>query len=165
MPNIAPYLSALLLITLPLFVQADDDLAVDQADSLDFDNFHISKQSDVKLYDSKKGTFIGQNAPSQSEINPQSDSHKTKKDLATTPSSASKKILNDNTDTSIAPDQFKIRQRYSLSKNSASTPTQATNQLYTTMAKQCPNGWNKHKEWSVAVDNDFYLYYQFSCRP
>ena len=166
MNNALPYIGVLLL-TLMNPVHADDEFAVDAADSLDFDNFHESKPHEVKLYDSKSGQFIGQKNTKAVKVFEQqsaANSNTTADSTSASPEAAvAIDTFDDVANKDSAPTHFEIRQRYSLKQTGVSTPADATNQLYQQMAKHCPKGWKKNNEWSVAVEDDFYLHYQFEC--
>ena len=53
---------------------------------------------------------------------------------------------------------FIIRARYSIT-----APYQALSQLHQDMATYCPLGWEKDREWTSPVENDYYLHYEFTC--
>lgn len=169
MKNALPYINVLLLALMNP-VHADDEFAVDAADSLDFDNFHKSKPHEMKLYDSKSGQFIGQKNAKVVKVFEQQEHLNAANNNTTTDSTSSSPeaavaidTFDDAANKDSAPTHFEIRQRYSLNQSGVSTPADATNQLYQQMAKHCPKGWKKNNEWSVAVEDDFYLHYRFEC--
>jgi hypothetical protein len=61
--------------------------------------------------------------------------------------------------------QFEIRERYSLGR-STTTPYSALyviEALHQQMADICSNGWEIIREFSVPVESDFYMHYEFEC--
>lgn len=128
---------------------ADDEFDVDQADTLDFESFHKPKNNAVKIYNSETQQFFSSSSTS---------SEKTTSNLRTSSERKYKEeVLSGQT--------HEIRQRYTVdeSEHTTDTANTATNALHKKMARYCPQGWHKQKEWSVPVDGDFYLHYQFRC--
>jgi hypothetical protein len=146
----------LLLVSTLLYsaVASTEELDVDQADSMDFEKFHQSKNQSIKAYDSKTGEIFG-----------------IKKEKAKKHSTADTSTLSAPTNslaeakTTIG-QRLEIRQRYAvtISEHTTDTSYTAMDTLHKTMARHCPNGWEKQKEWSTAVEKDFYLHYAFQCR-
>lgn len=62
-------------------------------------------------------------------------------------------------------ERFMIRVRYTLGTSSKTdySPSSAVNNLHQQMARYCPQGWLKIREWSVPVEQDYYLHYLFQC--
>jgi hypothetical protein len=138
---IVSLLTSLLLTTT---VSAND---VDDADSLDFETFHTDKEKTVKTWQTNpKETF---NNDQNIEI-----------DVSNSLSISTQKNRHENNSNT-----FETRERYTLN-NSLKTPYSAfyvIEALHKKMADLCPQGWEKTREWSIPVENDFYLYYQFNC--
>lgn len=133
-------------------VNADFD--IDDSDSLDFESFHTDKKSAIKVYENKKTTTkkVYKEAVTNSTDHSQNNN-------------STKAVIEDAEDgyTGI----YEIRERYTLNK-SIHTPYSAfyvIENLHKQMAKLCPQGWEKQREWSVAADDDFYMHYQFQCLP
>jgi len=60
--------------------------------------------------------------------------------------------------------RFMIRVRYSPSaENNGTTASAATNSLHGQMAQHCPTGWMVIREWSLPVEQDYYLHTLFQC--
>lgn len=129
------------------------DYDVDDSDSLDFESFHTDKKSAIKIYQDK-----------------QTSPKKVYQDTASKPAAAAEQTKTSaNTVIEEVEDGYtgiyEIRERYTLGK-SAHTPYSAffvIESLHKQMAELCPKGWEKQREWSVAIDEDFYLHYQFRC--
>ena len=149
-----------------------DAFDVDDADTLDFESFHKTKKDSIKIYDSQTGEILPSNkynktvktyeTETPTETAQQAAPASTATPTATT---AVVKPKAEETDSS-AGQKYEIRQRYAIgeSENTSDTPYTAMNALYKKMAKYCPQGWVKEKEWSVPVEGDFYLHYEFSCQ-
>lgn len=162
-------LNILLMAAIYTPLQAEEEMAVDEADGLNFDSFHESKEGQVKLFDAEKGRFLGQGEPGNTratKVYQQDDTPESTIEgiAAKTPAASADIDANDDVINKPAVDGlYEIRQRYSLQQHSELSPAHAANQLHRQMAKLCPQGWQKQREWSVPVDADFFLYYQFEC--
>ncbi len=149
---------------------AGDAFDVDDADTLDFESFHQSNDDSIKVYDTDTG-----------EVMPGRNRNKTVKTYAieTTEPQTQQAApeMTPRTPATAAPSKteqpgsrtgqsYEIRQRYAVgdSENTSDTPYTAMNALHRKMAKYCPKGWIKEKEWSVPVESDFYLHYEFTCQ-
>lgn len=148
-------LSALLLMVASATALAEFD--VDQADSLNFEAFHKDKDSAVKLWESDDGKaeklYTEQSvAPSQA-----TEQNHTK--------TAPAQPMQDHKLAGQSGKKFEARERYTLSR-SAATPYSAfyvIEALHKQMAAACTDGWEKLREWSVPVEADYFLYYEFRC--
>lgn len=117
---------------------AEEEMMVDQADSLDFDSFHKppKKEAERSIFD-----FF-------------SDSKSTTNDPL--PLKISDEILKVQQRYTPEPSKQTINtEQYSAFS--------AINALHQQMAKHCPQGWVKTGEWSTPIDADFQLHYQFHC--
>ena len=108
---------------------------VDQADSLDFDSFHKppKKEAERSIFD-----FF----------------------------SDSKNTPNDQQPPKNNDEPLQVQQLYTLEPSK--TPSQdsilsAINGLHQQMAKHCPKGWVKTREWVTPIKADHQLHYQFLC--
>ena len=140
------YLLLPLLVMLNQVARAEFD--VDQADSLDFESFHQDKDSTIKLWEQKK--------PKAEEATPLNTKNNTD---GNQPSDKTSNASN------VSGKKFEARERYTLIR-STQTPYSAfyvIEALHRQMAKSCPKGWEKLREWSVPVDGDFFMYYEFRC--
>lgn len=115
----------------------EDDFDVDQADSLDFEAFHKPKNQGIKLWEQK---------PSQNTYDKATNANPNTKSAATKRSNNSGK-------------RFVARSQYSSGQASVSI-----NALYQQMLENCPNGWDKKKEWAENDGQQLYLYASFDCR-
>ena len=140
--------SLILLFTAVSYAEFD----VDQSDSLDFESFHANKKSAIKIYENKKP--VKKNNHQKSATNFSADDQtKASSNSATKKSEARHSGI------------YEIRERYTLNK-SIHTPYSAfyvIESLHRKMAERCPQGWEKQREWSVAIEDDFYMHYQFLC--
>ncbi len=144
------------LILLCIFsLSAHSASDVDMADSLDFNAFHNDKKETQKTWktEPKKPIDNTQNININTSSSVSISSQQANKN---TPHNSSFSN-NDNT--------HKIHERYTLN-NSLKTPYSAfyvIEALHKKMAELCPTGWEKTREWSTPVENDFNLHYQFIC--
>lgn len=133
---------------------------------------------DADVADSKeqavKKVYLEQDRPKNSD-------HAPSTTTLTAPSPASSTALTNAASTSITVEaldvfdnteypvdtgkRYEIRTRYTLKPgNSASLSADAaTDIMHGKMAQQCPQGWEKQREWSLPVEGDYYLHYQFEC--
>lgn len=129
---------------------------VDQADTLDFESFHKDKDSAIKLWDDDKNK-----TQKLYKDDPKAGKKESAEPAATTDQSKSLANVPEN----VTGKKFEIRERYSLER-STTTPYSAffvIEALHKDMAITCPEGWEKIREWSIPVEQDFYLYYEFKC--
>jgi hypothetical protein len=122
---------------------------VDDADSLDFESFHKEKNPVIKTYEKNSDNASPQPAATDDQ---EADVKTSNEQAALIPKAVKSR--------------YEIRQRFTTGKsdNTSDGPLQAIDALYKKMATHCPNGWSKEKEWSVPIEGDFYLHYQFNCR-
>ena len=121
-------------------VHAMAEFDVDDADSLDFESFHTNNNQDKKV--GQQESKIPAEAARNSAAN------------------AAEKISDDRQH-----EEYEIRERYTL-KEGDQLPYSAYGAIaamHRQMAALCPNGWEKTREWSIPVDQDFYLYYELTC--
>jgi len=144
---------ASLLISAPLHAS---DYDVDDADSLDFESFHTDKKAAIKIWEGNETQ--------------KSTTQKVYKDEPAHSSTSKSTSAQVKTTTIDEPDdghtgRFEIRERYTLGK-SAHSPYSAfyvIESLHKQMAELCPKGWEIEREWSLPIEGDFYLHYQFKC--
>ena len=139
------------LIYLPIATLADMD--VDECDSLDFEACHQSNEDSIQLFKSKPKS-------TKAYSDEQSAESKTVTPVQKTVFGSTNKKISSNSKA------YEIRERYTLSR-STKTPYSAfyvIEALHKQMAELCPEGWTKLGEWTVPVEDDFYLHYEFSCR-
>ena len=161
-------LCLLISSSLSTYSIAGDAFDVDDADSLDFESFHTSKDNAIKLYDSKTGQILpGQKDQVQKTYEEPAAAKKetVSADTEKANNQAASPGTPAITPASTVGQRFEIRQRYAIgdSEHTTDTPYTAMNALHKKMAKHCPNGWVKQKEWAVPIDSDFYLHYEFQC--
>lgn len=146
---------------------AGDAFDVDDADTLDFESFHKTKEDSIKIYNTETGEILAGKANKKTVKTYQTETagKPQQKTVATPTPTASTKINTENR-ASTAGQRYEIRQRYAFdeSENTSDTPYTAMNALHKKMARYCPQGWIKEKEWSVPVEGDFYLHYEFTCQ-
>ena len=151
---------------------AGDAFDVDEADSLDFESFHKTKEGSIKIYDTDTGEVLPGRNKNQTVKTYEAESKaeataSAKPEQQTAAKPAASQPAEKASKAEQAPGQrYEIRQRYAVgeSENTSDTPYTAMNALHRKMAKYCPEGWVKEKEWSVPVDTDFYLHYEFTCQ-
>lgn len=129
------------------------ELDVDQADSLRFDEFHTDKKAAIKAWEKKPETtkIYDSNAP-QSSSNKDSAVNSNNANLTPAGTATNGK-------------RFEIRERYTLTR-STQTPYSAfyvIEPLYKQAAQLCTKGWKKLSERSEPIEQDFYLYFEIEC--
>jgi hypothetical protein len=161
-----------LLFTVCLSLHAEEEtFTVDEADSLDFDSFHEDKEGEegTSLFGITGGTSgtirKGENAFHPELDNPGKNVGVVEEDLG---SPKKRKPVNDF-DGQKPPKAIgeirNIRVRYAL-YNSKNTPLHAHDAvpvLHSYISDYCPTGWLKLAEWSMPIERDYYLYFQFQC--
>lgn len=133
---------------------ADPD-TVDVADSMDFESFHAT---DIWLIG------IGQDKP----VKPKTDLYDAKVDPAEQQSTSLSRVadISNTSPHSVRRGdiQRQISNPYGFSSDrSTQSPTDATEVMFRNMAKQCPRGWQKDREWSTPTASGFLLHYEFHC--
>jgi|TARA_Y100000310_G_scaffold249786_1_gene255898 hypothetical protein len=133
---------------------ADPD-AVDAADSLDFERFHATDVWSIG---------IGQAKPLQPDRDPSTvDAGRGEKQ----PTAVSRVADSSNPTLRAAQPRTTKRQisnPYGFgSGRTNQTAAQATEVMFRNMAKQCPQGWQKDREWSTPTADGFLLHYEFHC--
>jgi hypothetical protein len=156
---------------------------VDQADTLNFEEFHKHKDTAIKIYQTPKGDMkFGlkpeankvYEAPKKSTATA-TESAATKPATSQTPSNTAAPVQTNVENTAVAAptelpvgnkgQRFEIRERFSLSKSTA-TPYNAITvieALNVQMAGVCKNGWEKTRDFTLPIENDFYQHYEFEC--
>jgi len=165
-------LSPWILIAAGLFsAGAMAQMDVDEADSLNFQDFHKDKKEAVKIWEdgvgkrseTVKAYETGQSTTPSNQAAPAAVTTAAQPAAATGASvAAAAKAANGE----VKPGQrYEIRERYTLSR-SAKTPYSAfyvIEPLYRQASQLCPRGWKKVAERSEPVEQDFYLYYELEC--
>ena len=166
-------LSPWILIAAGLFsAGAMAQMDVDEADSLNFQDFHKDKKEAVKIWEDGVGKRsetvkaydeTGQNTASSAPVAPAAVTTAAQPAAASAAAAtATAKAANGE----VKPGQrYEIRERYTLSR-SAKTPYSAfyvIEPLHKQASQLCPRGWKKVAERSEPVEQDFYLYYQLEC--
>jgi len=149
--------SIVFFVSLTSAVAFAQEMDIDQADSLRFQDFHRDKKEAVKVWE-KKDT-----APTKTYQD------QTAATITSTPTTA---VTTSTTPATIAATpgnlsgkRFEIRERYTLTR-SAKTPYSAfyvIEPLYKQSAQLCAKGWKKLAERSEPIEQDFYLYYEIEC--
>ncbi len=165
------------LVVLPLFVLSfqtqakEEKFVVDEADSLDFESFHKEKEGEqsTSLFGISGGTSgiirEGENVFHPELDNPGKNIGVIEEDLSTP---KKRKSANDFNTKRLPQPKGKIRNirvRYALYKSDY-TPLHAHDAvpvLHSYINDYCPTGWLKLAEWSLPVERDHFLYYQFQC--
>jgi hypothetical protein len=145
--------SLIFFVSLTSAVTFAQEMDIDQADSLRFQDFHKDKKEAVKVWDKKD------NAPTKAY---QDQSTATNAKPATASASSSVETANS---VEISGKRFEIRERYTLTR-SAKTPYSAfyvIEPLYKQSAQLCAKGWKKLAERSEPIEQDYYLYYEIEC--
>lgn len=149
--------SIIFFVSLTSAVAFAQEMDIDQADSLRFQDFHKDKKEAVKVWDKKDTapTKAYQDQPTDAKTSAPNMTAKTSPTPATTtatPGEASGK-------------RFEIRERYTLTR-SAKTPYSAfyvIEPLYKQSAQLCAKGWKKLAERSEPIEQDYFLYYEIEC--
>ncbi len=133
---------------------ADPD-AVDAADSMDFERFHATDVWSIG---------IGQAKP----VRPERDLNKAQGYPTQQRSTTISRVANSVNMTARAAQkagkQRQISNPYGFDSNrSFQSAADATEVLFRNMAKQCPTGWQKDREWSTPTTDGFLLHYEFHC--
>jgi len=178
---------ALLALTLsliaPVLMAAPGD--ADAADSLDFGSFHEEKEGAIVIWDSDKGEMGGftekkttvtyDKAPAGPVTTTPAASNKPAPAVITeelTPNAARAEAMAQtkaqeqlSQGKGYDGQRFMIRVRYALGSSTKTdySASSAINNLHQQMAQHCPQGWLKIKEWSLPVEQDYYLHYLFQC--
>ncbi|HJN50599.1 MAG: hypothetical protein QGI68_10365 [Pseudomonadales bacterium] len=123
-----------------------DPEAVDAADSMDFEQFHATDVWTIG---------IGQ---------PKRDLNEVEADPTDRKSTAISTIADSTNPTHRSVPQRQISNPYGFgSGRSNQSAAQATEVMFRNMAKQCPEGWQKDREWSTPTTDGFLLHYEFHC--
>jgi len=174
MKNLSPWI----LIAAGLFsAGAMAQMDVDEADSLNFKDFHKDKKEAIKVWEDGIGqrsetikTYDqGTPAPTKPATSSQDSSSITSAAKSVPAGQATANAAGAATaknPTETKPGQrYEIRERYTLSR-SAKTPYSAffvIEPLHKQAYQFCPRGWKKLAERSEPVEQDFYLYYELEC--
>lgn len=146
-------LSTTLLLAATTALSQED---VDLADSLNFEEFHKDKKEAVKVFEKKDET---------QKVYKDDTPNTVKTETLPSPS-ANAAASTVTAEAAAEPGKrFEIRERYTLGRSNK-TPYSAfyvIEAMHKQMAEICPNGWNKLKEFSKPVEQDFYLHYEFEC--
>ena len=149
--------SLLFFVSLISAVAFAQEMDIDQADSLRFQDFHKDKKEAVKVWDKKD------NAPTKA-YQDQSAGVTTGAPSTTTTTPATHSTA-PATPGDVSGKRFEIRERYTLTR-SAKTPYSAfyvIEPLYKQSAQLCTKGWKKLTERSEPIEQDYYLYYEIEC--
>lgn len=153
MPNLMLLLASLAgLAALPGLADLD---AVDAADSMDFERFHATDVWSIG---------IGQAKP----VRPKRELNKAQGYPTEQPSRTIARVANSNNMTARTAQKGgyprQISNPYGFDSNrSFQSAADATEVLFRNMAKQCPKGWQKDREWSTPTTDGFLLHYEFHC--
>lgn len=143
-------------------VLAEENMDVDQADSLNFEGFHKDKKEAVKIWkDDKEKTVKAYDQNSTTAPVTTNATVPAATTLTSTPITAGAPTAT----ASKSGKHFEIRERYTLSR-SAKTPYSAfyvIESLHQQSAKLCPKGWKKLTERSEPIEQDFYMFYEIEC--
>ncbi|TNF34926.1 MAG: hypothetical protein EP312_05050 [Gammaproteobacteria bacterium] len=157
----------------------------DDADSLNFESFHEEKEGAIVIWDADKGELGGFTEKHTTVTYEKAPAEPA----ATTPAAsgnAAPAVITEDLSPNAARAQaiaeaqaherraqgkgydgqrFMIRARYSLGNNSKTgdSVASAIHNLHQQMAQHCPQGWLNIKEWSLPVEQDYYLHYLFQC--
>ena len=156
----------------------------DDADSLNFEAFHEEKDGAIVIWDADKGELGGFtekkttvtydepvktdsiNATNQPAAKPAVVTEQLSPNEARAEAYADEQALEKlSQGKGYNGERFMIRARYALG-TSAKTDypaSSAINNLHQQMARYCPQGWLKIREWSLPVEQDYYLHYLFQC--
>ena len=142
------------------------DFDVDDADSLDFESFHEEKDNAVQIWKQGENEWSFKERATKAYADEEKPSSQLQQKTVTSTQQTAAPVTQQVTQKRAkSGDRFEIRQRYTLSR-SAATPYSATHvieNLHQQMADICPAGWEKQREWSVPVAQDYYLHYEFEC--
>ena len=137
-----PYLSLCLVLSLSSIhsstANADDEMAVDQADSLNFEEFHEKDKNSINLFPDRKKEPVNFEAEADAAAGQQQSARTT----------------------------YMARTRFTLQGTSTKTPFTAVTVITAQaqqMAETCPTGWIKIKNWIVPVEGDYYDHIEFAC--
>jgi len=128
-----------------------DPEAVDVADSMDFERFHATDVWSIGI-----GQTTSDPKGEQSESN------------ATEQPTPLHRVADSSNSTQRAAQQSNRQRRisnpYGFSPDrSVQSATDATEGMFRNMAKQCPQGWQKDREWSTPTADGFLLHFEFHC--
>ena len=167
-------LSPWILVAAALFsAGAMAQMDVDEADSLNFQDFHKDKKEAIKVWQDG----IGQRSETIKTYEAASPAATPPGTTATDTSSITSTVAKPAAASASAPAaakpqteaksglRYEIRERYTLSR-SAKTPYSAfyvIEPLHKQAYQFCPRGWKKLTERSEPVEQDFYLYFEVEC--
>jgi hypothetical protein len=170
--RIALILAGCIAMSFAANLQAQMD--VDQADTLNFEEFHKHKDTAIKIYQTPKGDMKFGLKPEANKVYdaaPQKQTATTSESAATTTSATQSTA--DNTAVAAPTElptgkkgqRFEIRERFSLGKSTATSynATTVIEALNVQMADICKKGWEKTRDFALPIDNDFYQHYEFEC--
>lgn len=166
MNTVSPWLLAAAagLFSIGALAQMD----VDQADSLNFQEFHKDKKEAIKVWNDgigKKTETIKTYEQSTTTAAPATTSEPAPAAATPAPAKPAAAVADKQTREVKPSQRYEIRERYTLSR-SAKTPYSAfyvIEPLHKQAAQLCPRGWKKLSERSEPVEQDFYLYYELEC--
>lgn len=125
-------------VAIPATSLADQEMTVDQADSLDFQEFHKEDKGSLNLFTEKKKEPVNFEAEADAAAGQQQSARTT----------------------------YMARTRFTLQGTSTKTPFTAVTVITAQaqqMAETCPTGWIKIKNWIVPVEGDYYDHIEFAC--
>lgn len=172
-------LSPWILIAAGLFsAGAMAQMDVDEADSLNFKDFHKDKKEAIKVWQDGVGQrsetikTYDQGSPAATTPATTSNDASSITSTAAKPATASPAPASAAGSAAAKPQadvkpgqRYEIRERYTLSR-SAKTPYSAfyvIEPLHKQAYQFCPRGWKKLAERSEPVEQDFYLYFELEC--
>ena len=140
--KLSPFIQSTLIIYLALSAShaafAEDEMTVDQADSLNFEEFHKEDKNSFSLFQEKKKEPVNFEAEADAAAGQQQSARTT----------------------------YMARTRFTLQGTSTKTPFTAVTVITAQaqqMAETCPTGWIKIKNWIVPVEGDYYDHIEFAC--
>ena len=171
-------LAGLFLLLFCVLIARADEFDVDQADGLDFQEFHRSNENSFRLR-SLKDRFFGSKRhrvkkmygdSGKGEQSPDTLSMGSISSVAGAPVDDEAFVLGDTGESSgmehISGQRYEIRELYSPAVNQqAAVPAlfAVFGALHRQMARLCPKGWEKLREWSVPEQAAYYIHYEFVC--
>ncbi|MFT3930801.1 MAG: hypothetical protein QM709_10955 [Spongiibacteraceae bacterium] len=136
------------------------EMDVDQADSLRFNDFHTDKKAAVKVWEKKPETTKAYTDTTASTPTTPAPTTTTTVAGSNNASATTASVTGD-----LNGKRFELRERYTLTR-STKTPYSAfyvLEPLYKQAAQLCTKGWKKLSERSEPIEQDYYLYLEIEC--
>ena len=170
-------LAGLILVFFCSLIARADEFDVDQADGLDFQDFHQSNENSFQFTSLKERFFGSKRRGVKKMYGDNGEGERSADTLSMgsvsvtgTPADNEALVLDGVGESSgmehISGQRYEIRELYSPAVNqqaAASALFIVVGALHRHMVRLCPKGWEKLREWSVPEQAGYYMHYEFVC--